>query len=252
MEARNALAAFAWAMGEAMGEATGGAIEKAGGTAVEWAGAGAGGGGAGASDAVDAVARLLPVLDALDPAAAARVRGGLPRCDSTFNLGLAFFLAATAHGVRDWLGGQTVDSVDALDGGALIDDLDDALRPRIAGTADGRTWRTRRVPVLAGGELRSLLYALVLPNGLQTEVTFALQIRLPGMGAVQLVATGHGRRMDVAVQTTGGLPAGLLADLHDSVAAAMADTGLTGALTVGPAVGAWLDLDDVLRADTTL
>ncbi|MGY0714995.1 hypothetical protein [Azospirillum argentinense] len=55
-------------------------------------------------DAVAEVGHLLAVVEALDPRAAQELRGGLPRCDSTFGLGLAFFLAATANGARAWLG----------------------------------------------------------------------------------------------------------------------------------------------------
>ncbi|HYD66903.1 hypothetical protein [Azospirillum sp.] len=202
------------------------------------------------------VLRLLPVLGALDADAAQRVRGGLPRCDSTFGVGLAFFLAAAAEGARDWLGDEVAGRIDALDGGALLDDLEDALLPRARRTADGRSWRVLRIPVLAGpvlagDEVRRLSCAVALGDGMQAGCTVALQIRLPVLGAVQLVAAIEGRRLDVTLQTADGLPAPLLAELHAGFAAAAADAGLTGTLTVGPVIGAWLDLDDDLRADTT-
>jgi len=208
------------------------------------------GGGAGV-EADAQVLRLLPVLGALDADAAQRVRGGLPRCDSTFGVGLAFFLAAAADGARGWLGDEVAGRIDALDGGALLDDLEDALLPRARRTADGRSWRVLRIPVLTGEEVRRLSCAVAVGDGMQAGCTVALQIRLPVLGAVQLVAAIEGRRLDVTLQTADGLPAPLLAELHAGFAAAAADAGLTGTLTVGPVIGAWLNLDEDLRADTT-
>lgn len=203
-------------------------------------------------DAEAQVLRLLPVLGALDADAAQRVRGGLPRCDSTFGVGLAFFLAAAAEGARGWLGDELAGRIDALDGGALLDDLEDALLPLARRTADGRSWRVLRIPVLAAGdEVRRLSCAVALGEGMQAGCTVALQIRLPALGAVQMVAAIEGRRLDVTLQTADGLPAPLLAELHAGFAAAVADAGLTGTLTIGPVIGAWLDLDEELRADTT-
>ncbi|HYH17262.1 MAG TPA: hypothetical protein VD995_01475 [Azospirillum sp.] len=217
----------------------------AGGTAGRPAGGSAG------ADADEQVLRLLPVLGALDPEAARRVRGGLPRCDSTFGVGLAFFLAAAADGARDWLGTETAGRIDALDGGALLDDLEDALLPHARRTADGRSWRVLRLPVLAEDGVRRLTCAVAVGEGMQTGCTVALQIRLPVLGAVQLIAAIEGRRLDVTLQTADGLPAPLLAELHAGFAGAVADAGLTGTLTIGPVIGAWLDLDEELRADTT-
>lgn len=203
-------------------------------------------------DADAQVRKLLPVLGALDADAARRVRAGLPRCDSTFGVGLAFFLAAAADGARDWLGCETAARIDALDDGALLDDLEDALLPRLRRTADGRSWRVLRLPLLAGDEVRRLSCAVTVGEGMQSVCTVALQVRLPALGAVQLVAAMEGRRLDVTLQTADGFPAALLADLHAGFADAAADAGLAGTLTVAPLIGAWLDLDEELRADTTL
>lgn len=197
------------------------------------------------------VERLLGVVEALDPPAAQELRGGLPRCDSTFGLGLAFFLTATGGGGRDWLGPDLCRSLDALDGGALLEDLDVALLPRHRRTADGRSWRVLNVPVLESRSTRSLLCA-VADDDLQTGNAFVLQMRLPQLGAVQLVAAGEGKRFDVTLQTADGLSSALLADIQEDFAAAMADAGLRGDLTIGPLVGSWLDLDEGLSADAVV
>ncbi|WP_245986777.1 hypothetical protein [Azospirillum thermophilum] len=201
--------------------------------------------------------RLMPVLEALEPGEAAFLQAGLPRCDSTFGLALAVFLAATARGAQDWLGGETSASLDELDGGALLEEVEEALEPRSRRSADGRLWRTLRIPVAAGDGAHSLLWGVAVEDGeagdgVHTAVSFLLQMRLPALGAVQLLAAGDLRRLDVTLQTAEGMPASVLADLHADYAAAMADAGLTGQLTIGSVVGSWLDLDGTLSADTTL
>ncbi|WP_182912145.1 hypothetical protein, partial [Azospirillum brasilense] len=158
-------------------------------------------------DAVAEVGHLLAVVEALDPRAAQELRGGLPRCDSTFGLGLAFFLAATANGARAWLGPKRCRLLERLDGGALLDGLDRALAPRHRRTADGREWRVMSIPVMDGtaaGGCRGLLCAISDGADLQTGSALVLQMRLPALGAVQLVAAGGGRRLDVAPPTGGG------------------------------------------------
>ena len=204
-------------------------------------------------DAVAEVGHLLAVVEALDPRAAQELRGGLPRCDSTFGLGLAFFLAATANGARAWLGPKRCRLLEQLDGGALLDDLDLALAPRHRRTADGREWRVMSIPVMDGtasGGCRGLLCAISDGADLQTGSALVLQMRLPALGAVQLVAAGEGRRFDVTLQTGGGLSSAALADMQDGFAGAMGDAGLGGDLSVGPLAGAWLDLEEeALSAD---
>lgn len=195
------------------------------------------------------IPRFLSVLETLDAPAAQQLRGGLPRCDSTFGLGLAFFLSATSDGARNWLGPDGCRALDALDGGALLDELDEALAPRHHRTADGRAWRVLSVPVMDGFSARGLLCAVADGEGLQTGSAFVLQIRLPQLGAVQLIAAGEGRRLDVTLQTAGGLSSALLADMQADFAAAMDDAGLKGDLTIGPVAGAWLDFDGSLSAD---
>lgn len=198
------------------------------------------------------IPRLLAVLDALDSPAAQELRGGLPRCDSTFGLGLAVFLSATAGGARGWLGPDGARALDALDGGALLDELDEALAPRHRRTSDGRAWRVLSVPVMDGPRARGLLCAIADGEGLQTGSAFVLQIHLGQVGAVQLVAAGEGRTLDVTLQTAGGLSSAILADMQESFASSLADAGLKGTLTVGPVAGAWLDFDGRLSADSVV
>jgi hypothetical protein len=199
---------------------------------------------------------LLQVLDALDPAGAALVRNSLPQLNSTFGLGLAFFLAVTAKGGRAWLGRDIAAKLDGLDGGALLDAVEKGLQPDHRQTADGRRWRVSSIPVIAGGSALSLLCAIGLgeggSDGVAAECPMVLQIQLPSLGTVQLTLSSSGKQVELTLQTADGLPASLLAELQESFSMALADTGLKGNLVFGSTVGAWLDLGDRLSADAVL
>ncbi len=208
--------------------------------------------GEGTEDGVRLLERLLDVLALLDPASAVLARSGLPRRDSTFGLGLAFFLAATAGGVRDWIGGDVAAAIDALDDGALLGDMQAALLPSHRRTGDGMEWQVLTVPVLHGNRLDRLLCALGVDEEIAVGCRVALQVRLPALGPVQLVATQCGLRLDMTLSTSDGLPAPLQAELHENFSAALADAGMRGALTVGPLLDAWLDLDAALGADASV
>ncbi|MBP2232399.1 hypothetical protein [Azospirillum agricola] len=210
----------------------------------------AGGAGGRDEDAAAVTLRVLELLETLDPERAALARGCLPRCDSTFGAGLALFLAVTAAGCRDWIGGDAAADLEALDGGLLLDECDRALTPRFQ-PVEGRVWRVSRVPLL--GSPAGLLCATSVDDGLADSFTVVLQARPARLGAVQLMATVAGRKLDVTLRAATGLPAALLAELHESFRATLADCGLDGALTVGPLAGAWLGLDDdALSSDLAL
>ena len=208
--------------------------------------------GEGREDGIGLLERVVEVLALLDPASAVLARSGLPRRDSTFGLGLAFFLAATAGGVRDWIGGDVAAAIDALDDGALLDEMQAALLPGHRRTGDGMGWQVLTVPVLHGNRLDRLLCALAVDEEIAVGCRVALQMRLPALGPVQLVATQCGPRLDMTLSTTEGLPALLQAELHESFSAALADAGMRGTLTVGPLLDAWLDLDATLGADASV
>ncbi len=193
-----------------------------------------------------ATRRLLDLLETLDSEQAALARGCLPRCDSTFGAGLALFLSVTAEGCRDWLGPEATGRLAALDGGLLLDECDHALMPRFQSVGD-RMWRVSRVPLLDSP--LALLCATSVDDGLADVFTLVLQARPPLLGAVQVMATVAGRRLDVTLRTATGLPAAVLADLHESFRAVLADCRLDGGLTVGPLADAWLGLDDRMSSD---
>ncbi|MGQ9369339.1 hypothetical protein [Azospirillum sp. ST 5-10] len=208
------------------------------------------------ADAAAPVARLLDLLATLDPEEAALARGCLPRCDSTFGAGLALFLAMTAGGCRGWFTADAAARLEDLDDGLVLDECDAALEPRQR-LVGGRVWQVVRVPLL------DPVTGAVVPAGLLCATSFAddaeeggftvvLQLRPATLGAVQLTATMAGRRLDVALQTAGGLPAPLLAELHESAGAALDACRLRGGLTVGPLAGDWLRFEDGLASDVAL
>ncbi|MCG5243506.1 hypothetical protein ACIU1J_30360 [Azospirillum doebereinerae] len=205
--------------------------------------------GDGGPDVTGSAMRLLELLETLDPAQAALARGCLPRCDSTFGAGLALFLAVSEEGCRGWLGDEAAALLAGLDGGLLLDECDRALTPRFQ-PVDGRMWRVLRVPLQDSAA--GLLCATSVDDGLADAFTVVLQARPERLGAVQLMATVAARRLDVTLRAASGLPAELLADLHEGFRAALADCRLDGALTVGPLAGAWLGLDDALTSDLAL
>ena len=200
-------------------------------------------------DAGPLVRRLLDLLDTLAPVEAALARGCLPRCDSTFGAGLALFLAATAGGCRDWIGADAADELSDLDGGLLIDECERALAARFQ-PVEGRVWRLSRVPLLDGDG--GLLCAVGIEDGPSDRVTLVLQARPQRLGPVQLMATLGGRRLDVTLRSAAGLPAAVLAGLHEACRTTLADVGLQGDLTIGPLAGAWLVLDEDPGADVVL
>ncbi|WP_051340762.1 hypothetical protein [Azospirillum halopraeferens] len=202
-----------------------------------------------------AVDRLLDLLATLDPAEGALARGCLPRCDSTFGAGLALFLSVTAAGCRGWLTDDAADRLEELDGGLLLDDCDTALAPRLR-TLDGRAWRVLRVPLLDPATAAVMPVGLLCATSTGTDGADAfvvvLQARPRATGAVQLTATRAGRRLDVTLRTAGGLPAALLAELHETARAVLDACRLTGSLTVGPLAGEWLRFDEDLSSDLAL
>lgn len=198
------------------------------------------------------VVRLFEVLAALDGHEARFLHGCLARADSTFGVGLAFFLAAMAGGVRGWLGVRAARSIDALDDGLLIDDVDDALKPRRRSTPDGRSWWVSRLPVLHGDDLKRMIVAVAIPRDEDDGPLFVLQARLPSLGAVQLTGRYVVGQLDLALHTSVPLDTGWAVDLCATTNATLSDLGLTGELTFAPLIGAWLDLDARLHADTRL
>ena len=206
-------------------------------------------------DVTGTTARLLDLLETLDVQEAVLARGCLPRCDSTFGAGLALFLSVTALGCREWLGPKAAAQLAALDDGLVLDECDQALMARFQ-SIDGRAWRILRVPLLdtvaAHRAGSGLLCATSLDEELATAFTVVLQAWPPALGAVQLMATIAGQRLDVTLRAATGLPAPLLAELYESFHAVLSACGLDGGLTVGPLVGAWLGLDDELSSDIAL
>lgn len=198
------------------------------------------------------IVRLFEVLIALDGHEARFLHGCLPRADSTFGVGLAFFLAAMAGGARGWLGIRAARSIDALDDGLLIDDVDDALKPRRRSTPDGRSWWVSRLPVLFGDDLKRMICAVAIPQEGDEGPLFVLQTRLPILGAVQLTGRYTVGQLDLALHTTVPLETDLAVDLCATANATLADLGMTGELTFAPLIGGWLDLDSRLHADTRL
>lgn len=230
-------------------------------------GAGLGGGRGEGPDAALLAGRLLGVLGALDPGAAALAGACLPRGDSTVGAGLALFLAAMEEGWRGWLGPAVAARLAALDGGLLLDEADAAAAARFRVAGD-RLWRVVRVPLRDGpgggpgggpgeepgeaGITGGLLCATSADEGVEARFTVVLQARPPRLGPVQLTAATAGGRLDVTLRSAAGLPAAVLAGLHEACRTALADVGLQGDLTIGPLAGAWLVLDEDPGADVTL
>jgi len=196
--------------------------------------------------------RLFQVLSELDPTEARFLQGSVPRADSTFGVGLAFFLAAASDGVRGWIGSRAARLVDGLDGGLLLDELDEALRPRRRHSADGRAWLVSRLPVAVDGDLRRMICAVAPRRDANGWRTYAVQMRLPILGAMQIVAKGGNGQLDLVLHTSTALPRACAVDLATTATAALTDVGLRGELTFAPLIGAWLDLDETLHADTRL
>ncbi|HYG86977.1 MAG TPA: hypothetical protein VD978_12025 [Azospirillum sp.] len=199
-----------------------------------------------------AVQHMLAVLAALDPAAATRIRGSLPRLDSTFGIGLALFLATAAHGVREWLDQDIAAKLASLDGGALLDEADAALAAHLLQDVDGRTWRILHVPIDDEGDDRTLICASLMDEGLQTQNTVVFQITLRTLGPVQLSVAAGVRELAVVLEMAADLPAKLADELQESFSEALKDSGLTGTLEIGHLGGAWVDLSDWPRVDTAV
>jgi hypothetical protein len=196
--------------------------------------------------------RLFQVLAELDSNEARFLHGSLPRADSTFGVGLAFFLAVASGGVRNWLGVRAARMIDALDDGLLIDELDQALKPRRRRTADGRTWWVSRLPVIIDQDLKRMICAVAVPRDPLGFRSFALQVRLPALGAVQMLAKGGDGNLEIVLNTAAALPREWSVELCAAAQHALSDLGLIGELTFAPLIGAWLDLDETLHADTVL
>jgi len=185
-----------------------------------------------------ALRNLVAALETETPELAQQVLAtALPRVGPTLAAGMLLFVAAMRNGnLRNWLGEQTVETLERRGHGGLVKQLADdmAVLPRLAETQPNG-WQTLLLPVYDGEALRQIRMSLRRSrkdeNGERKDgARFIIEAELSKLGPLQLDGLVRMPQFDLAVRTRENLPPELRANIVEIFNDAMQATGMKGAV----------------------
>jgi hypothetical protein len=161
----------------------------------------------------------------------------VPRVGPTLAAGMLMFVAAMRNGnLRNWLGDQTIETLERAGHGGLVKQLADdvAVLPRLAETQPNG-WQTLLLPVFDGEALRQIRMSLRRSpkdeNGERKDgARFIVEVELSKLGPLQLDGLVRMPQFDLAVRTRENLPPDLRANITEIFHDALQATGLKGAV----------------------
>jgi hypothetical protein len=162
----------------------------------------------------------------------------LPRVGPSLAAGMMAFVAAVRQGnSRDWLGDQTIDSLQHTGHGALIDRLTDdfSTAARAATTTGPHGWQSLLMPLYDGDRLQQIrLYwqrqkrKAEKPRG---GTRFVVEVELTTLGVLQLDGIFDKPQFDLVVRTSTSLPAPIRNDIIEIFGDALLASSLKGAVS---------------------
>lgn len=185
----------------------------------------------GLKEAIGALAKNDPIVQAT------LLNGILPKPGADLVAKLFHFFSALSKGeIRDWLGEQTLRSIERAGNGALAQQLSDEFSQlsRLA-LRGGDEWRTILFPILHESELHQAKLFLRHHDDDQdgsgnpeTGTRIIVEISLNRLGDVQLDGLYHVRRFDLILRTQNPLPAFMTTEIRSIFEGCCGACGLKG------------------------
>jgi hypothetical protein len=186
-----------------------------------------------------AIREIMTTVQAVAPDVAEHLANvTLPRIGPSLAAGLMAFVAAVRQGnPRDWLGDQTIDSLQHTGHGALIDKLADdfSSAARAATTTSPHGWQSLLMPLYDGDRLQQIRFYWQRQKRKSDKpkngTRFVVEAELTTLGVLQLDGIFDKPQFDLVVRTSTSLPAPIRNDIIEIFGDALLATSLKGAVS---------------------